>query len=84
MTWELIWMIVILKIPLIYLCLVVWWAIKAEPAPLEPALRAVATDLDPRPGSRFLRLQPRGPRRGPHRTPGRGYRRQVARAKVVR
>ena len=82
MTWELIWMLVILKIPVIYLCVVVWWAVKAKPAPLEPALRAVAIDSDPRPGWRFLRLYPRGPRRGPHGTPGRGYRRQVARARV--
>jgi hypothetical protein len=29
--WELIFMVLILKIPLIYVCWVVWWAIKAEP-----------------------------------------------------
>ena len=29
--WEIIFMVVILKIPLIYVCWVVWWAIKAEP-----------------------------------------------------
>jgi hypothetical protein len=83
MTWELIWMLIILKIPVIYLCVVVWWAVKAKPAPLEPALRAVAIDPDPRPGWHFLRLQPRGPLRGPHGTPARGHRRQVARAKAV-
>lgn len=38
-------MLVILKIPVVYLCLVVWWAIRAEPAPLEGAPR-----LAPRPG----------------------------------
>ena len=32
-------MLVILKIPVVYLCLVVWWAIRAEPRPLEPASR---------------------------------------------
>ena len=30
-------MLVVLKIPVVYLCAVVWWAIKAEPRPLEGA-----------------------------------------------
>jgi hypothetical protein len=46
--WEAIFMLVILKIPLVYLAVVVWWAVRAEPgaadggdevgvvAPLEP------------------------------------------------
>jgi hypothetical protein len=29
--WELIFMMLVLKIPLVYLCWVVWWAIRAEP-----------------------------------------------------
>jgi len=29
--WEIIFMVLVLKIPLIYVCWVVWWAIKAEP-----------------------------------------------------
>jgi hypothetical protein len=29
--WEAIFMLLILKIPLVYLGLVVWWAIRAEP-----------------------------------------------------
>jgi hypothetical protein len=29
--WEGIFLLLILKIPLIYLCAVVWWAIRAEP-----------------------------------------------------
>jgi hypothetical protein len=81
MTWELIWMLVILKIPVVYLCLVVWWAIRAKPLPLEPALKPVASEPDPRPGWRFSRVRPR-PRRGPHGSPGRGYAR-VARARVT-
>jgi hypothetical protein len=80
MTWELIWMLVILKIPVIYLCLVVWWAVRAKPAPLEPALRPVSAEVDPRPGWEFRRVRSHGPRRGPHGAPRRGYRRQVARA----
>jgi hypothetical protein len=82
MTWELIWMLVILKIPVIYLCLVVWWAIRAKPEPLEPALRPVAADPDPRPGWRFRGGRPLGPRRGPRGVPGRGYRRRAARAQA--
>lgn len=34
---EVIFMLVILKIPVVYLCLVVWWAIRAEPRPAEGA-----------------------------------------------
>jgi hypothetical protein len=82
MTWELIWMLIILKIPVIYLCLVVWWAVRAKPAPLEPALLPVPTEIDPRPGWSFQHLRPRRPRRGPHGTPARGYRRQGARARA--
>ena len=35
-------MLVILKIPVVYLCWVVWWAVRAEPEPLEGAGRLVA------------------------------------------
>ena len=42
MVWEFIFMIVILKIPIVYLCWVVYWAVKAEPkAPLEPVVTTV-------------------------------------------
>ena len=33
MAWEIVFMLVILKIPIVYLCVVIWWAIKAEPTP---------------------------------------------------
>jgi hypothetical protein len=60
--WELVFMMVILKIPLVYLGLVVWYAIKAEPEPgVDPTEHSVW-----RPFSR-----PRGPRPrrgGPHGT----------------
>jgi hypothetical protein len=39
--WELVFMLVILKIPVVYLCWVVWWAVKAEPEPPEGAARLV-------------------------------------------
>jgi len=77
--WEAIFLLLILKIPLVYLCCVVWWAIKAEPAPpepLEPALVTAPLEPDPRGGWRFLRRgAPKPPRRGPHGSPQRVHRR---------
>jgi len=81
--WELIFLMLVLKIPIAYLCLVVWWAVKAEPKPLEGAARLVEP-IGPSPtlwrGSR-VRLGPR--RRGPRGGPVRGYPR-TARASLVR
>jgi len=37
--WELVFMLVVLKIPVVYLCWVVWWAVRAEPTPLDGAGR---------------------------------------------
>lgn len=74
-------MLVILKIPIVYLCAVVWWAIRAKPEPLEPALRPAELDPD-RPGWRFRGRRPLVPRRGPRGTPGRGYRRRAANARA--
>ena len=33
--WEAIFMLLVLKIPLVYLGVVIWWAIRAEPVPGE-------------------------------------------------
>ena len=56
-------MLVVLKIPVVYMCAVVWWAIRAEPRPLAGA--QVRTPLDPPPGCDWKRRN--GPRRlGPH------------------
>jgi hypothetical protein len=72
MVWEFVFMMVILKIPIVYLCLVVYWAVKAEPEPPEPARLLVdAADLEPRPP---WRPRPRRPRRGPHASPTRARR----------
>ena len=84
MTWELIWMLVILKIPVIYLCLVVWWAIRSEPKPVEPAVLKAPVDPEPRPGWRPPRVGPRRLAGGPHGVPSRRARRQTARAEVER
>lgn len=40
-------MLVILKIPVVYLCAVVWWAIKAEPRPLTGAVLKPGADPPP-------------------------------------
>jgi hypothetical protein len=82
MTWELVWMLIILKIPVVYLCLVVWWAIRKEPQPLEPAVLTARIDPEPRPGWQPTRS--RRPGRGPHGSPTRRDRRKVARAEAPR
>ena len=81
MVWETIFLLVILKIPVVYLACVVWWAVRAEPAPpepLEPAVVPAPDEPDPRPGWKFLRRPSRrtGPGPRPHGAP----RRRVARA----
>jgi hypothetical protein len=81
MVWEIIFLLLILKIPVVYLACVVWWAIRAEPEPEEGA--AVAVELgpdDPHPGwSRWRRaLSPRPRRGGPHGSPRRRYARRAS------
>jgi hypothetical protein len=68
--WELIWLMVIMKIPILYLCWVVYWAVKAEPRPEEPATLAAASDDGP-PTVWRTRRRPRRP--GPHGHPTRTY-----------
>ena len=72
--WEIIFMMLILKIPIVYLCCVVYWAIKSEPKPLEGATLPVA--LDPGPSGprctwRRRRIRPRPPRPSTGRAPAR-------------
>ena len=56
-------MLVVLKIPVIYLCAVVWWAIKAEPRPLEGAGKGA--QLGPGPDCDWRTRRARVLRRGP-------------------
>jgi hypothetical protein len=65
--WELVFMLVILKIPVVYLCWVVWWAVRAEPEPLEGAGRlAPVLPRQPECDWRRQRLdRSRRPRGGP-------------------
>ncbi|HZG34281.1 MAG TPA: hypothetical protein VEY87_00390 [Gaiellaceae bacterium] len=64
MLWELLFMLVVLKIPVFYLCGIVWWAIRAEPRPLEGAVAVVPEEAPPgcdwRSRSRRRRPRPRG------------------------
>ena len=65
MLWELVFMLVVLKIPVVYLCAVVWWAIKAEPEPLQGAPVLSAPDRPPDcDWRRRLRVRPRSPHGG--------------------
>lgn len=45
---EAVFFLVLLKIPVVYLSVVVWWAIRAEP-PIEPPLAPVAVADTPSP-----------------------------------
>jgi hypothetical protein len=70
--WELIFLMVILKIPIAYLCWVVYWAIKAEPQPEEGDGARVQAPLDGEPPIRPWSRRPRRPTR-PHGGPTRRY-----------
>jgi hypothetical protein len=81
--WELVFLMVILKIPIAYLCYVVWYAIKAQPRGRGgPAGVRVSPDPPP-PGfdHRRRRSRRRPPR--PHGSPARVYAR-TARAEAAR
>jgi len=60
----------IMKIPIFYLCWVVYWAVKAEPKPEEPVAANVPSDEGP-PSAWNPRQRPRRP--GPHGRPTRTY-----------
>ncbi len=72
MVWEAVFMLVLLKIPIVYLCMVVWWAIRAEPRDEQPAPRVPVSDTPTSP-SGWTRPPRPGRRPGPERTArGRG------------
>ena len=84
--WELVFLMVILKIPIVYLGMVVVHAIRAEPTPEEGAAVTVGLGSDDSgsgraPGSRPRRFRPR-PHGGPSRTYARSPRAAVARAEA--
>jgi hypothetical protein len=65
MSWGLFWMIVVLKIPVVALLWLCWWAIRAEP---EPAA-GDSTGGDGGGGHSPRPRTPRPPRRGDHAVP---------------
>ena len=81
--WELVFLMVILKIPIAYLCYVVWYAIKAEPRGRGgPAgVRAMPDEPSPSFDRQRRRHRNRPPR--PHGGPARAYPR-TARAALAR
>src|SRR5665647_3519444 len=88
--WELVFLMLILKIPIVYLCTVVVYAIRAEPSPEEGvAVTARLGSDDPDSGSgwsralRSRRFRPR-PHGGPSRTYSRSPRTAAARAEANR
>jgi len=70
--WEIVFLMLILKIPVVYLCWVIWWAIKAEPHPEPPeAVREQPGEDDGGGGPGRRRRPTRLPR--PHGGPRRTY-----------
>ncbi len=76
MVWEIVFMLLVLKIPVVYLCVVVWYAIGDEPRPAEPVGVVAVTDTpSPDHGAQWAksraprRLNPSGPPRRPGRAP---------------
>ena len=66
MTWGFLWIMLALKIPLIALLWIVWWAVRAEPETEQPSKDDDGGTKRPRhPRKPF----PRRPRRGPHGDP---------------
>ena len=83
--WEIVFLMVILKIPIAYLCVVVYMAIKAEPKPEAGASVTAGLWPDDEPGDRRRQTRPRiRPRGGPVRTYPRTPRPAHARAEVGR
>jgi hypothetical protein len=64
-TWGFIWLMFVLKIPIVGLLAIVWWAIKAEP---EPASSDGEGGIGRHPERPFPRW-PKPRHRGPHGAP---------------
>jgi hypothetical protein len=60
--WTLFYMVVILKIPVVGMAWIIWWAIKSQPV-VEDGAPDEGGGQHPRP------VPPRPPRRGPHAEP---------------
>ena len=60
--WAIFWLAVVLKIPIVALLLIVWWAIREPPMPEADEEDGGGSDRDPR---HPRRRPPHPPRRGP-------------------
>jgi hypothetical protein len=78
---ELVFLMVILKVPILYLCGVVYYAIKAKPRPEAGA--GVTARIGPEAGPELGRRRGRHSRPRPHGGPTRSYPR-TARAALAR
>jgi hypothetical protein len=68
--WEAIFMLVVLKIPMIYLAVVVWWAVRAEPEVTDRGDEVgMFAPLTPCGWDDWKRRRPQRPGRGPVRAP---------------
>ena len=65
--WGIVWLALILKIPIVALLYLVWWAIKDPPVVEVGDGGGGSPDRDPRPHPRDR--PPHPPRRGPHGAP---------------
>jgi cell division protein FtsN len=65
--WGIVWLAIALKIPIVALLYIVWWAIKDPPVPEPQDDGGGSHDRDPRPHPRGR--PPHPPRRGPHGAP---------------
>ena len=82
--WEIVFLMVILKIPIVYLCTVVYYAVKAEPRRGRGGSAPVRVEPDsPPPGPGRFRRPPRRRPPRPHGGPARVYAR-TARVALAR
>lgn len=72
MNWPIIFLLIVLKIPVLYLCGVVYWAIKSKPEPPQGG-EPRTSDGEPRPPWRPRSRRVRPLRGGPHTSPARRY-----------
>ena len=65
--WGILWLAIALKVPIIALLYLVWWALKDPPAAMVDEGDGGSPDRDPSPHPRDR--PPHPPRRGPHGPP---------------
>ena len=68
LVWEIVFVLLILKLPVAYVCWVIWWAVKAEP---ELGVEGEADSGHSWAPWRRRPTGPRPPRNGPHGAPTR-------------